>query len=203
MDKKSLNSYDRFKYNILALFDIIYEMFEEAKENGVVTTKLGVLNILKICINNTNGEKMIRKFIKRTYLYWDKIKEKDFDYFKELGLNLFKDYEVNRGIDHYKNNDQFSDDVDKSFIGKLSDEHIRSFKTILQSTYADNEGQDIEIFDEERQKDIWNIMHSFVKISLCYIHETRKEVEGKYTVECFPEIKVRENAKLWGIRSIS
>lgn len=202
MDKKTMNSCDRFKYNIVALFDIIYEMFEEAKDNGVVNTKLGILSILKICINSTNSEKMVKKFIKRTHPYWNKIREKDLDYFKEVGLNLFRDYEDNKGIDHYKNSDKFSDETDKSFISKLSDDHIKSFKTILQSSYNDDDGEEVEIFDEERQKDIWNIMHSFVKISLCYIHETRKEVDGKYTVECFPEIKVRESAKTWGIKSI-
>lgn len=197
-----MNSCDRFKHNIIALFDIIYEMFEEARDNGVVATKIGILNILKVCLTNANSERMVKKFIRRTHPYWNKIREKDADYFREIGLSLFKDYEEGKGIDHYKNSNQLTDETDKSFISKLSDEHIRSFKIILQSSYKDENGEDIEIFDEERQKDIWNIMHSFVKISLCYIHETRKQVDGRYTVECFPEIKVRESAKTWGIKSI-
>ena len=64
------------------------------------------------------------------------------------------------------------------------------------------EGESYDIFDEERKNDVWQIMHSFVKISLLYIHEGRKKVDGKYTVEFFPEIKVKQSALDWGVKTI-
>ena len=49
-------------------------------------------------------------------------------------------------------------------------------------------------------------MHSFVRISLCYIHQTRKMVDGKYTVPFFnegeDEIKVSDLAVEWNVKSI-
>lgn len=191
-------SYERFKSNMLTLFDIVYEMFEDAQEHNIVSTKLGILKILKVCIKSCSGEKMIKNFIKRSHPFWDKIRNKDIEYFKNMGLDLFNDFEQ-KGLDSVKSNEEFQDN--SGFMKNLSGEHINSFKKILESSY-DYEGETYDIFDDERKNDVWQIMHSFVKISLLYIHEGRKKVDGKYTVEFFPEIKVKQNALDWGVKTI-
>ena len=191
-------SYERFKSNMLTLFDIVYEMFEDAQEHNIVSTKLGILKILKVCIKSCSGEKMIKNFIKRSHPFWDKIRNKDIEYFKNMGLDLFNDFEQ-KGLDSVKNNEEFQDN--SGFMKNLSGDHINSFKKILESSY-DYEGETYDIFDDERKNDVWQIMHSFVKISLLYIHEGRKKVDGKYTVEFFPEIKVKQNALDWGVKTI-
>lgn len=191
-------SYERFKSNMLTLFDIVYEMFEDAQEHNIVSTKLGILKILKVCIKSCSGEKMIKNFIKRSHPFWDKIRNKDIEYFKNMGLDLFNDFEQ-KGLDSVKNDEEFQDSA--GFMKNLSGDHINSFKKILESSY-DYEGETYDIFDEERKNDVWQIMHSFVKISLLYIHESRKQVDGKYTVEFFPEIKVKQNALDWGVKTI-
>jgi hypothetical protein len=191
-------SYERFKTNMLTLFDIVYEMFEDAQEHNIVSTKLGILKILKVCIKSCSGEKMIKNFIKRSHPFWDKIRNKDIEYFKNMGLDLFNDFEQ-KGLDSVKGNEEFQDN--SGFMKNLSGEHINSFKKILESSY-NYEGETYDIFDDERKNDVWQIMHSFVKISLLYIHEGRKKVDGKYTVEFFPEIKVKQNALDWGVKTI-
>lgn len=198
MNSNTPVSYERFKSNMLILFDIIYEMFEDAQEHKIVPAKLGILKILKICIKSSSGEKMIKNFIKRSHPFWDKIREKDIEYFKNMGLDLFKDFEE-KGLDGVKNKEEFQDNT--GFMKSLTGDHINTFKIILESSY-EYEGENFDIFDEERRSDVWQIMHSFVKISLVYIHESRKQVEGRYTVEFFPEIKVKQNALDWGIKTI-
>ena len=141
---------------------------------------------------------MIKNFIKRSHPFWDKIRNKDIEYFKNMGLDLFNDFEQ-KGLDSVKSNEEFQDN--SGFMKNLSGEHINSFKKILESSY-DYEGETYDIFDDERKNDVWQIMHSFVKISLLYIHEGRKKVDGKYTVEFFPEIKVKQNALDWGVKTI-
>jgi len=187
---------DKFKKNISTLFDEICEMFEEAKDNGIINTSSTMLNIFKLCISKTNGDKMIQKFIRRTNPFWEKIFEKDTEYFQKLALELFQDYEE-KGLDHYKKEGE----DDTGILDKLGDSHIKNFKTVLAGSYTDDDGEEVKIFDPEREEDIWKIMHACVKISILYIHKHRvMNDKGQYTAECFPEIKVKSEAQRWGVK---
>ena len=177
---------DRFKKNMIILLEIISEMFEEASDKKIVESDSKLLTILKVIINSTNGDYMINNFIKRSNPYWDKIRERDIEYFKNHGLDLFTSVKEN-GIDSFK-------EGDNNFVKNLQDKHIDNFKRILEATYT--------IFDEERKEDIWKIMGSFVKISISHIHTERTFENGKYSVEYFPEINIKENVDKWDIRGI-
>lgn len=189
---------ERFKANLLTLFDIVNDMYEEGQENGVIESKFNLLGLLKLFIKKTPGDYMLKRFIRRTWQHWDKIKEKDTDYFKDMGLQLFSMMQ-DKGMDAFKGEEELSGD--NKLVSSLSGDHIATFKNLLSASY-EYEGEEIEIFDEERKGDVWKIMHSFVKISIAYIHDSRKQVDGKYTVEFFPEIKVKTSAEKWGVRGL-
>ena len=197
MSDKLPSPSERFKKNLMILSEIINDMFEEGQENGVVPSGFNVFAILKLILSKTSGEYMIKRFIKRTNKHWEQIKEKDLNYFKNIGLELFQTIET-KGVEGFKDEEEISS---TNLIGKLSSGNFKDFKTILEGSY-EYEGDTIDIFDDTRKEDIWKIMHSFVKISLCYIHETRKPMEGKYTVEFFPEIQIKQAAEEWNVRSI-
>ena len=184
---------DRFKKNMIILLEIISEMFEEASENNIVDSDTKLLTILKVIINSTNGDYMINNFIKRSHPYWDKIRERDIVYFKNHGLELFTSVKE-KGIDSFK-------EGDNNFVKNLQDKHIDNFKTMLEATYQ-VDGENVDIFDEERKEDIWKIMASFVKISISHIHAERNYENGKYSTEYFPEINIKENVTKWDIRGI-
>jgi len=189
-----LNSQERFKSNMEILLDIITEMFEEAIENNLIEDNTGLFNLVKLMIKNCSSEKMINNFIKKTYPHWEKLKDRDLEYFKNMGLELFNVVQ-DKGIDHYK------DDNTKDIFSKIKDSHLESFKKILESSY-EQDGSEVEIFDDEKKEDIWKIIHSFVKISVVYVHDKRNYRDGKYTSEFFPEVKVKENITRWGIKNI-
>ena len=184
---------DRFKKNMIILLEIISEMFDEASENNIVESDTKLLTILKVIINSTNGDYMINNFIKRSNCYWDKIRERDIEYFKNHGLELFTSVKQN-GIESFK-------EGDNNFMKNLKDKHIENFKTMLEATYTVG-GKEVDIFDEERKEDIWKIMGSFVKISVSHIHQERNYNNGKYSTEYFPEINIKENVDKWDIRGI-
>jgi len=192
MNKPS--SLDRFKSNMSILLEIISEMFQEGYENNVVNENFTLFSVIKILIENCSSEKMINNFIKKTHIHWDKLNEKDLDYFKTIGLDLFNVVQ-DKGLNH------FEETEGNSFIDKIKGSHIESFKKILESSY-NLDGEKVDIFDEEKQDDVWKIIHSFVKISIIYIHEKREFRNGKYNNEFYPEIKVKENVSKWGIKSI-
>ena len=184
---------DRFKKNMMILLDIIMEMFEEASENDIVETDTKLLTILKVIISATNSDYMINNFIRKSNFYWDKIREKDMEYFKNHGLELFTSVKE-KGLDSFK-------EVDNNFVNNLKDGHVDNFKKMLEATYI-VDGREIDIFDEERKEDIWKIMGSFVKISISHIHNERNYENGKYSTEYFPEINIKENVDKWDIRGI-
>jgi hypothetical protein len=189
---------ERFKLNLLTLFDIVNDMYEEGQENGVIESKFNILGLMKLFIKKTPSDYMLKRFITRTYKHWDKIYDKDEDYFKDMGLQLFSMMQ-DKGVDAFKSEEEIQGD--NKLMSSLSGDHVATFKNLLSATY-DYEGEEIDIFDDERKGDVWKIMHSFVKISLAYIHESRNKVDGKYTVEFFPEIKVKSSAEKWGVRGL-
>lgn len=191
---------ERFKKNLLVLFEIINEMYEDGINNEVIPNKLNVLPFIKLYIKKTSSDKLIKKFIRETYKVWDKIKNKNDDYFKEEGFKLFSTIEEN-GLDAIKKDDDFEKDNDLS--KSLSTEHVIIFKELLNGKYLYEE-ETIFIFDDERKEDVWSLMHSFIKISLAYIHETRKMIKenGGYQVPFMKDeiTNLKEQAEEWKVK---
>ena len=188
---------DRFKKNMIILLEIISDMFEEGNENKVVNSDTKMITILKIIISSTNGDFMIKNFIRKTNQYWDRIKQKDIEYFKNFGLELFTATKEG-GLEKMK---EGVSEENNSFMKNLSEKHVDSFKILLEGTYK-SDGEEVDILDEERKEDIWKILFSFVRISISHIHDERKYVDGEYTQEYFPEINVQENVQTWSIKGI-
>lgn len=189
---------DKYKHNLISLIDIFTEMFEEGKECGMIENSYPHLfSMCKLIMSRSNGEKLIFKFITKTYEHWDKIHDKDLEYFKEFGLNLFDVYE-NKGIDHFKDGEY----KNTSLVSSLSEQHVEDFKQIMSSG-VDIDGEIKTILNEERLDEIWTIFHSFVKLSIIHIHEKRKKIDGKYTIEYFPNISVAKNSEKWSIKKIN
>lgn len=193
---------ESFKNNLLALFDEINDMFSEGVSNNVIKNSINILPLVKLYIKKTDSEHMIKRFIKRTHKFWDIIKNKDDKYIKEQLLNIFNDVQE-KGIDSVKEDEEFKNDGKASnIINSLSGDHFVVFKDLLSKSY-DYEGEEIFIMDDERKEYIWKIVHSFVRQSLIYIHQTRRYVEGKgYTIPFLEEILVKDLAKEWNIKSI-
>ena len=187
---------EKYKHNLITLVDIFSEMFTEGYEHGLVDSHTQLFTMCKIIMGQSNSDRLIHKFIGKTSDHWDEIYDKNIDYFKELGLNLFDVFE-NKGVDHFKD-----DDIKKvSVLSSLKDKHISEFKEIL-SADIEIDGTTRAILNDERLEEIWQIFHSFVKLSLIHINDKRKKVDGKYTIEYYPTISVSKNAKKWNIKKI-
>jgi hypothetical protein len=192
----SLSTEERFKRNFITLVEICEEMIQEGDDNGVCTITPTMFSIFKIVISKMNSRFLIERFIRKTSDYWGKIYEKDIEYFKSLGLELFNVAD-NNGLDN------IMDREDKSLTAGLTISHVSSFKKLLSTTYEDSEGKTVNIFDDERVDDTWKIMHSFVKQSILFIHSNRTMVDGEYTKDYFSNINIKENAEKWKVKNIS
>ena len=192
----ALNTEERFKRNFITLVEICEEMIQEGDSNGISTITPAMFSVFKIIISKINPRFLIERFIRKTSDYWGKIYDKDIDYFKNLGLELFN-------IADSSGLDNMLDKEDKTLTKGLSLNHISSFKSLLSATYKDSEGNVVEIFDDERITDTWRIMHSFVKQSILFIHTNRGMIDGEYTKDYFSNINIKENAEKWKVKNIS
>ena len=182
----NLSSQERYKSNLLVLVDILHELYVKGSKHDIIESNQNTLFFLiKTYIKACSSENLITKFIKKTNGHWDKIYEKDIEYFKTIGQNILNICD-DKGLDHFKEGNN------STLFKTLSNNHIEEFKTILSSSYKDSDGNSMELLDEETKTDIWNIFHSFVKISICYLHEN----------EVFTEIDKKELAKKWKIKKL-
>lgn len=187
---------DRFKNNFLVLIDICQEMVEEGSENNVSDISPTAFRIIKIVASRLKPNFLIERFISKTHKYWDKIKQKDLSYFKGVGLD-FLNFADDNGIDNVIPSE------DKGIFTGLKVDHINSFSKILEGKYKDKNGNDVELFDDDKVQDVWKIMHSFVKQSVVYIHEQRQVVDGVPTKEYYSDINLTENIQTWNIKKLN
>ena len=172
-------------------------MFNDGSNNGIIGNDTKIISLLKVIIEACSGERMITNFIKKTNEHWEKIKNRDIEYFKTNGMSLFTSIKE-EGLENSIDDELKSDNV---FLKNLKFDHLNNFKLLLESSYTKN-GEEVDIFNDERKEDIWKILESLVKISIVYIHQERGYVNGEYSREYFPDIQIKENVKKWNIRSI-
>ena len=72
----------------------------------------------------------------------------------------------------------------------------------MSAKYKDSDGNDVEIFDDEKIEDTWKIMHGFVKQSILYIHSQRQMIDGEYTKDYFSNVNIKENAEKWKVKAV-
>lgn len=188
---------ERFKKNLLLLFNIVGDMYEEGINNEVIednNTEL-LLSGVKLYISTKKAETMINRWISNSHDHWSKIKDKDIGYFQDIGLKIFNIIQ-DKGLDKVKAD---ADEGDTELVKNVDQSQVDEFKKLLQGKY-EYEDEEYKIFSEEREDMIWKIMQSFVTSSIAYIHETRRIIDGNPTVDCFMEIELDDLCDQWDMK---
>ncbi len=187
---------ERFQNNMIVFIEDVEDMVEDAKANNVISGGMPILILVKAAIKNADGEDIIFVFLERTFEHWDKIFEEDEDHIGNIIENIF---EMTKGgkLEDIKNDKYFS--KASGLISKLSSSNLDTINKVFTGKYMED-GEEVPIFDEERKRNFWDLLKSFVKISLCHVHETRKMEGGKYKVDFFPNIPVKDTAKKWKVK---
>lgn len=183
----SINNKDYFKKSILDLFEIFEEMVEEAQDEGIIQGLNIILIACKVVLKSRDPDKMCNNFIKKTYQYWDKIFEKDAEYFKKFALEQFNSLQGDN-LDKLKEKEGDGSD----FVKNLTGGHLENFKDVLSGTYIDD-GEVIYIFDEDRQRMIWGYLHNCVKHSILYI-------KNQPCKDIYKNIDIHKYSKIYKIK---
>src|SRR5581483_5396751 len=130
-------------------------------------------------LSSLDQKLLIETFIENSYKYWGQIKDNNEAFFVDNCGNVFAKLPVGQG------------DID-------------AFRVLF--TKKDENGNYIIVPDDRTT--IWDYFESFVKISIKYVHKIREcylaqgedgKMRPRYRHNKFPEIKVRELAKIWDI----
>ena len=183
---------DRFKNNFMALIEICEELVLEGHEHGATTLTPVMFSVIRVLVSKLSGEYLIERFIAKTHKHWNNIRDRDFEYFKDLGGTLMS-IASKEGVDSMI-------DQQDSVVSGLKFGHISAFKDLLVAEYKDENGEMVSLLDDDRIADTWRIMHSFVKQSISYIYEKRCIVDGQFTKDFFSDINIKTCATDWNLR---
>jgi hypothetical protein len=168
----------RFMTNVLDLTDLIHELATICWDAGRKDVNPTLIAVAENFLESYDPNVLIDIFIRHSYMHWHKIHDRDEDFFISNAHVIFKQLPVDTS-------------------------NINAFRVFFEAKTADGE----YIIVKEDRDAIWNIFDSLVKICIKYIHKVRdaklvKTAEGirpAYQNKKYPEIKVREQAKMWGI----
>jgi len=169
---------ERFMTNILDLTNLVHELATICWDAGRKDINPHMVAIAENFLERYDPVTLIEIFIEHSYDHWDKIRERDETFFINNAHVIFQHLPVDSS-------------------------NINAFKVFFEA--KNDKGEHIIIQDDRNA--IWDIFDSLVKICIKYVHKVRgvkliKTADGiqpRYVNHKFPKIKVREQAKLWGI----
>lgn len=169
---------ERFMTNVLDLTDLVHELATICWDAGRKDVDPRLVAIAENFLESYNPNELIDSFITHSYMHWDKIKHREEKFFIENAHVIFQHLPVDTN-------------------------NINAFKIFFE---AKND-KGIHIIVKEDRDAIWNIFDSLVKICIKYIHKvrgvklvsTKQGLRPAYKTNKFKEVKVKEQAKLWGI----
>lgn len=171
---------DRFMANTLGMTKLMHELISAAYAKGFKEINPQIIGLAGGYLSGYNKTDLIETFITHTYEEcWEKIRLSNDDFFISHSTKIFGKLPV-----------------DESYIG--------SFGSLFTKKHEDGSA----IISVDDKKALFRNAQSLVKICIKYIHRKREvklvEIDGvfkpRYLYNFFPEIKVRELAKLWDIK---
>lgn len=168
----------RFMTNVLDLTDLVHELATVCWDAGKKDINPVLIGFAEDYLKKYDEKELINVFIEHSYTYWVKIKDRNEDFFISNAHVIFQHLPIDTN-------------------------NINAFKVFFTS--KDDDGN--FIIPEEDRNAIWDIFDSLVKICIKYVHKERgvklvKQKDGivpKYKTRKFPNVKVRELAKIWDI----
>ncbi len=169
---------ERFITNVLDLTDLVHDLATICWDAGRKDINPRLVMIAETFLESYNSVKLIEAFIKHSHIHWHKIRDRKEDFFINNAHVIFQHLPVDTS-------------------------NINAFRVFFEA--KNEEGEHIIIEDDRNA--IWDIFDSLVRICIKYVHKVRgvklvKTTNGirpAYKNRKFPDIKVREQAKLWGI----
>lgn len=170
---------ERFRTNILDLSNLVHELATICWDQGIKDINPQLIALAEGYLSTYDPIKLIDIFIKHSYTHWSKIKDRDENFFINNAHVIFQHLPVDSS-------------------------NINAFKVFFTEVNSDGS----YVIEQEDRDAIWNMFDSLVKICVKYIHKVRgvklvkteKGLRPTYISKKYPNIKVREQAKLWEIK---
>jgi hypothetical protein len=170
---------ERFSANVGGVTNFVQSKIEKLYKNGIQDINPLLIQLAHVYLTTLDKKYLLDTFIEHSHSHWEKIRLREESFFLENCSTIFGKLPVDKG-------------------------NIDAFKMLFSK--KDDKGNFVITSDDKAT--IWEFFASFVKISIKYIHRIREvymeegqdgKFRPRYRYQHFPNIKVRELAKLWGI----
>jgi hypothetical protein len=127
MVKMSAPSHEkRFQANVVGLAELLQDIVEEVQRKGYKVIQLELLRLATSLLSKMNPEDLINGFIRYSHLHWDKIHERNRDFFIHNAQNVFGDLPF-KDINAFKNLFELQDSRGNYVVSKEDENDIWSF----------------------------------------------------------------------------
>lgn len=140
MSQKLPGEAERFKSNFDDLFNLIYDLCEECVSKGYEKINLTYVEMACNYVENKAASETIEDFIFYSCRYWSNAKTKSVDFFEENLSDIF------------------------TGIFPISKKHLELFEILH---IEDEQGE--KYLSDEDIEDVWDYIHSCIKISIKYL----------------------------------
>jgi hypothetical protein len=162
-----------FKTNVITFTELIYDIVADAKDCGKeVPVSPELVTMVQGIVENTDAEKLIHIFTKKTIDHWEKIRIKDLVFFREKAFTIFAD-------------------IPKDKIDKLNQ--------LYDFVLPDGEKLIDAAIEEQTWAFLQSFVKSSIRY-IHYRRKPVKDVG--YTEEYFTGFSIREACEKWGITPV-
>jgi len=140
---------DRFRANMIIMYNVLHDILSECKQRkqNVLDPRLAKLGFDGL-LKKYTPQQLVEHYISESLPYWQEICNRNEDFFSEHADNIF--------------NSLLSEFSSLGVSGTI-------FHDLL--TAKDRRGK---IVTDDDKNCIWDLLQSFIKISIKHVHETRK-----------------------------
>ena len=169
---------ERFMTNVLDLTDLVHELATVCWSSGLKDVNPRLIMIAENFLESYDPVNLIEVFIQHSHTHWTKVYNRDEDFFINNAHVIFQHLPVDTNS-------------------------INAFRVFFEAKKSNG---DYVIVQEDRDA-IWDMFDTLIKICIKYVHrvrgiklvKTENGIRPAYKLKKFPEIKVREQAKMWEI----
>lgn len=177
---------ERFKTRLIEFIEFTKSVIVDANNAGIHTPVAPlILDLGKAFIEKEDAGKIVQTFTIRSLKNWDKIKNRDIHFIKNESACFFQG---------------------------VPDSNLEAFRKLHDVTRPDG----TKLFNEATTDVTFDYFDSLVRLAVCYAHVQRcpvptkvvnpetgvEEIKNKYTKNFFPDMKIAQEVKRWGITKL-
>lgn len=180
MSQGTIPHEERLSSNIVDLTKLCYDIVYDARDKNFKTIDPTMIDVAARVLDQWDKTDLINRFITKSCHYWDQIRTKDEEFFKQNMASVFDG---------------------------LPTANVNAVSQLFSMVDPQTNQRVVAVEDREA---VWEFLISMVKICIKYIHQRREptlyrvggEFKPFYKKEFFPEVPLEKHAQKFDVKLI-